>query len=382
MTADQPEALTRPERLNCLRLIRSDRIGPIIYRQLLSRFGSAGAALEALPDLARRGGRQRPLRICSQADAERELAAWEALGTRLIALGEPEYPVPLAAVEDAPPLLGTLGDPALLQRPSVGVVGARNASANGRRLASELAAGLGAAGFVVTSGLARGIDAAAHRGALESGTIAAVAGGVDVVYPQENRDLQQAIAGGGLIVSEMPPGTKPQARHFPRRNRLISGLSLGVLVVEAALRSGSLITARMALEQGREVFAVPGSPLDPRARGSNDLIRQGATLVESADDVNEVLSGLLSRPLAARQPDARSPIPPENPPVSEVDSARGHLEELLGPQAVTVDELIRQCQLSPPVATMALLEMELAGRIERHPGNRVALRYQGRQESD
>jgi DNA processing protein len=289
MTATDTRELSSAERLAWLRLIRSENIGPVNFRRLLARFGTAEAAIAALPDLVRRGGRSRPIKLYPREAAESELSALETLGGRLIAVIEPDYPPALAALEDAPPVISALGDLGLLQRKSVAVVGARNASANGRRLARDLAAGLGTAGFVVTSGMARGIDAAAHVGALETGTVAVVAGGLDVVYPPENEALYGEILARGLLVSEMPPATVPQAGHFPRRNRLISGMSLGVLVVEAARRSGSLITARYALEQGREVLAVPGSPLDPRARGCNDLLRQGAVLVE----------------LAARSPGAR-----------------------------------------------------------------------------
>jgi DNA processing protein len=292
MTATDTRELSSAERLAWLRLIRSENIGPVNFRRLLARFGTAEAAIAALPDLVRRGGRSRPIKLYPREAAESELSALETLGGRLIAVIEPDYPPALAALEDAPPVISALGDLGLLQRKSVAVVGARNASANGRRLARDLAAGLGTAGFVVTSGMARGIDAAAHVGALETGTVAVVAGGLDVVYPPENEALYGEILARGLLVSEMPPATVPQAGHFPRRNRLISGMSLGVLVVEAARRSGSLITARYALEQGREVLAVPGSPLDPRARGCNDLLRQGAVLVESAEDVVEALEGM------------------------------------------------------------------------------------------
>ena len=261
----------------------------------------------------------------------------------------------------------------MLAGKAVAIVGARNASANGRRLARELAAGLGAADFVVVSGLARGIDAAAHAGALESGTIAVLAGGIDVVYPQENQELYDSIARQGLLVSEIALGTQPQASHFPRRNRLISGLSLGAVVVEAAPRSGSLITARQAADQGREVFAVPGSPLDPRARGCNGLIRQGATLVESADDVIESLAGMLKPPMAEPPERDFGPGKPPEPPESDLAACRAIMDDLLSPTPVPVDELIRECQFSPAVVQTVLLELELAGRIERHPGNRVAL---------
>ncbi len=371
------QALARTEKLARHRLARSENVGPVTFRQLLGVYGSGQAALEALPELARRGGRKRAIRLCPAGEAQRELERFEACGARLLVLGETGYPERLAAIEDAPPVIGLLGHHHLLERPTVGMVGARNASANGRRLARKLAADLGAAGFLVVSGLARGIDAAAHQGALESGTLAVVAGGIDVVYPEENRGIYEDIVDRGLVLSEMPPGTVPQARHFPRRNRLISGLSLGVLVVEATLRSGSLITARLAGEQGREVFAVPGSPLDPRARGCNRLLRDGAGLVERAEDVIEVLNRMLRSPL--REP-PRQPFPGPGyqpdllaPDDAALEAARRSLQELLGPDPVTVDELARTSGLAQPMLQQVLLELELAGRLERHPGQKVSL---------
>ncbi len=370
---DAPNApLSRAERLDWLRLIRSERVGPITFRQLLARFGTASAALEALPELARRGGRTRALKIGPKADAEAELEALEALGAQAIALTEPAYPVALAALDDAPPILGVLGHTHLLERNCVALVGARNASANGRRLARQIAAELGQAGWIVASGLARGIDASAHEGALNTGTVAVVAGGLDVVYPEENTALYEAIKAVGAIISEIPLGTVPQARHFPRRNRLISGLSLGTAVVEAAPRSGSLITARFAGEQGREVFAVPGSPLDPRARGCNHLIREGATLIESAADIIEALTALSSTRAMERKAPEFLAGAADSLDETDLSSARRAVEELLGPTPVAVDELRRQCQVSPALVSMVLLELELAGRIDRHPGNRVA----------
>ncbi len=364
--------LSRAERLDWLRLIRSERVGPVTFRQLLARFGSASAALEALPGLARRGGRKGPLKICPKADAEAEMEALEALGARAVVLSEPAYPTALTAIDDAPPILGVLGHGHILERKCVAMVGARNASANGRRLARQIAAELGQAGWLVASGLARGIDAAAHEGALDSGTVAVVAGGLDVIYPKENAALYDAIKAVGAIVSEMPLGTVPQARHFPRRNRLISGLSLGTVVVEAAPRSGSLITARFAGEQGREVFAVPGSPLDPRARGCNHLIREGATLIESAADIIEALSALGGPHAMERKAPEFLSGAANSLDDADLSLARREIEDLLGPTPVAVDELLRQCQVSPPLVSMVLLELELAGRIDRHPGNRVA----------
>jgi len=366
-------ALSPRERLDRLRLARSENVGPITFRRLIERFGSAGAALEALPNLARQGGRRGPVRLCPEADAQREAEAVERLGARLLVLGDDVYPASLSAIADPPPVLSVLGDTALLSRPSVAIVGARNASAAGRRFARTLAEEIGQAGFVVVSGLARGIDTAAHEGALATGTVAVVAGGVDVVYPEENRTLHGRIASQGAIVAEMPPGTEPIAALFPRRNRTISGLALGTVVVEAALRSGSLITARQALDQGREVFAVPGSPQDPRARGANDLIRQGATLVEGAGDILGVLGpasgGRRNTPVnRLNQKEYFSDAGP-----SDMNELRTKILILLSPTPVAVDEIVRQCQLSPATVALVLLELELAGRLERHPGNQVSI---------
>lgn len=362
--------LSESERLDRLRLIRSENVGPITYGHLLRRFGTARAALDALPQLARRGGRNGSLRLCSAAEAERELEALRRVSGRLLVRDEPAYPAALAAIDDAPPVIGVLGDAALMNRKCVAVVGARNASANGRRLAEDIARDLGAAGFVVVSGMARGIDSAAHRGSLASGTVAVMAGGIDVVYPPENQDLYRAILDQGVVLAESPPGTVPREKHFPRRNRLVSGLSLGVLVIEAALQSGSLITARMALEQGREVLAVPGSPLDPRSRGSNNLIRQGAILAESAADVIAALSGMIG-PEPGPKPESDLQLS-DTTQEFPTDAAIAVVEELLGPEPVAVDELVRQCHLSPAALRAVLLDLELAGRLERHPGNRVS----------
>lgn len=367
-------ALSEAERRDWLRLIRTDHVGPMTFRALLARFGTAARALAALPDLSRQGGRGRPLSPWPAEAAEREMAALARLGGRFVALGEPDYPAALAALEDAPPLLALHGHGGLLGRRAVALVGARNASANGRRFAERLARDLGAAGLVVVSGLARGIDTAAHLGALEAGTVAVVAGGVDVAYPPENADLQRRIAETGAVVAESALGTQPQARHFPRRNRLISGLALGVVVVEAAPRSGSLITARLAAEQGREVMAVPGSPLDPRAQGCNGLIRGGATLVQSAEEVLEALAGLAG-PTGTAEPqgDLFAAAPADPPGEDLLAAARATVLQALSPVATPVDELLRDCQLSAPVLFTILLELELAGRLERQPGNRVAL---------
>jgi DNA processing protein len=367
-------SLNPQERLDWLRLIRSENVGPVTFYQLLQRYGSASAALAALPDLARHGGRS-SFKPWPRAEAERELGALARAGARLIAWGEAEYPPLLAQLEDAPPLISVLGDIQLLSRRTVAIVGARNASAAGQRFAREIAWDLGRNGFLVVSGLARGIDAAAHGGALDTGTAAVVGGGADIVYPEENRRLYDEIVTRGVVIAEMPIGTVPQARHFPRRNRVISGMSLGVLVIEAALKSGSLITARFAAEQGRDVFAVPGSPLDPRCRGTNDLIRHGATLVESVEDILSVIGPRSGPGLAEDRrhrfgPGAVPSVPKDE---SELAEARDRILALLGPTAVTVDELIRGCHFSPSIVATILLEFELAGRLERHPGNRVSL---------
>ena len=308
------QRLDDAERRDRLRLIRSENVGPITFRRLLDRYGTAATALRELPELARRGGRRRTVRICSAGEADAEMAACATLGARLIVFGDPEYPPQLAAVEDAPATLAVIGNAPLLGQPAIAVVGSRNASLNGRTLAHGLAGDLAAHGFVIVSGLARGIDAEAHRGGLATGTVGVLAGGVDVCYPRENAELYAAVREQGALVSEAPPGMAPQARHFPKRNRVISGLSRGVLVVEANLRSGSLITARMALEQGREVFSVPGSPLDPRARGCNDLIRQGAALTETAADVLAVLGP----PFAPR-----ATVSPQRPGAADRRDGRG-----------------------------------------------------------
>jgi DNA processing protein len=355
-----------------IRLIRSPSIGPVTFRQLLARFGTAEAALAAVPDLAARGGGKAPAMFGADA-AEREMARVEALGANYLALGQGLYPRLLVELSDAPPLLIAKGDLALLEKQAVGIVGARNASAAACRFARGLAHDLGREGIAVVSGLARGIDAAAHDGALESGTIGVVAGGIDVFYPPENEARQAAMFEQGLVIAEMPPGTEPRARHFPYRNRIIAGLTLGTVVVEAAPRSGSLITARLAAEAGREVMAVPGSPLDPRAQGCNQLIRDGATLVQSAADVLETI-----RPLDSRVRSERASFEPLVAAADEADEAdegaRRVVEELLGPSPVPVDELVRQSSLASGAVQLVLLELDLAGRLDRHAGGKVSLR--------
>lgn len=362
--------LSGAERLDWLRLWRSDNVGPITFRALLSRYGTAAAALEALPGLAKRGGR-REFKAFPGDAAERELAEVAAAGARLIALCESDYPPLLARIEDAPPLVTLKGHPALLRRPTVAIVGSRNCSANGAAFARRLAGELGKAEWTVVSGLARGIDTAAHQGSLATGTAAVIAGGIDVVYPPENRDLQGEIAARGVVVAEMQFGAEPQARSFVIRNRLISGLARGVVLIEAGAKSGALHTARFAAEQGREVMAAPGSPLDPRSKGCNALIREGATLIEEAGQILEALSGLRrldDPPLAL---DLSGP-PALSPGETELAKARIRIREKLSFEPVEVDELLRQCQITAPVALTVLLELELAGRIRRHAGGRVA----------
>ncbi|MBS0638387.1 MAG: DNA-protecting protein DprA [Proteobacteria bacterium] len=337
----------------------------------MERYRTVAEALQAVPLLARAGGRDRPPSIPAAEEAAREIAATRKAGGRLVFLGDADYPPLLALTEDAPPCLAIAGDPALVQAGCVAVVGGRNASANGQRMAETLAAEL-AVTIPVASGMARGIDTAAHRGAMTTGrTVAVIAGGLDQPYPPENADLQQRIAATGLVVTEAPAGTTPQARHFPRRNRIIAGLSLGVVVVEAAQRSGSLITARLAQEAGREVFAVPGSPLDPRARGGNDLIRQGAILVECAADI---LENLPAAPVPLKPRLALAEVPEVVPqPAEFAANPAVSVLALLSADSTTIDDLVRRCHLPHAAAMAVLLELELAGRIEMLPGNRVAL---------
>jgi DNA processing protein len=358
--------MTEAERLAWLRLARTQTIGPVTFASLIARFGSAARALAEVPRLAQRGGNE--IRLHSDADARRELDAIARLGARLLCAGEAGFPRGLAALEAPPPVVIVRGDTALLGREMIGVVGARNASALGRKFAGTLARELGEAKLVVVSGLARGIDTAAHEAALATGTCAVMAGGVDVVYPPENGALYERIVREGIVVSEMPLGLGPQARHFPRRNRIISGLARGVVVVEAAEGSGSLITANYALEQNREIFAVPGSPLDPRAKGTNRLIRDGATLTETAEDVLQVLRPMLGRGFA--EPPAPDAVRPDLE--SEADRHRRRIEDALGPAPTDIDELIRQTGAPADIILTVLLELELAGRVARYPGNKVA----------
>ena len=364
--------LNDEQRLDWLRLIRSNNVGPRTFRILINHYGGARAALAAVPDLARRGGASGPARICPREDAERELAASRTRGISFVALGEPDYPARLQMIDDAPPLLAVRGKHEILARPLVAIVGSRNASAAGVKVAERLARDLGAAEFGIVSGLARGIDAAAHRASLTTGTVAVLAGGHDRIYPAEHEDLLESILEDGAAISEMPLTWEPRARDFPRRNRLISGLALGVVIVEAAKRSGSLITARLAGEQGREVFAVPGSPLDPRAEGTNGLLKQGAMLVTEAADVITVLEPILGRgvDLPAQEPERDTSGPLDNEP-REDDRTR--IINLLGPTPVAIDDLVRLSRTSPAIVRTVLLELEIAGRLERHGGGLVSL---------
>jgi len=362
--------LTEAERIDRLRLIRSDNVGPRTFRSLIAHCGSARAALERLPELARRGGAGGRFGIFGEQDARAELAASQKLGVSLLASEENGYPQRLATLDDAPPLLAVRGASETLMRPMIAIVGSRNASAAGLKFAGQLARELSDAGFVVISGLARGVDQAAHRASISGGTVAVLAGGHDRIYPPEHESLLAAIIEAkGAAISEMPLGHEPRARDFPRRNRLISGASLGVVVIEAAHRSGSLITARMAAEQGREVFAVPGSPLDPRAAGTNDLIKQGATLVTGASDVIDAVEPIMARPpsFPLDEPDGE-PLQ-QDPGTSD----RARITALLGPSPVSIDDLIRLADTSPAVVRTVLLELELAGKLERHGGGMVSL---------
>ncbi|WP_339774327.1 DNA-processing protein DprA [uncultured Thalassospira sp.] len=425
----QPSRLPQSERLARVRLARSSQIGPVTFRRLLEQFGAARTALDALPDIARKSGVKRPIVIATRQDTIAEIESALALSAKPVIWGDPEYPPALAAIEDAPPYFYVLGDAGLLTRPTIGIVGARNASLGGCQFARRLARELAQAGYSVVSGLARGIDGAAHQGALDAAahgtgtTIAVVAGGVDVIYPREHADLHGRIAQSGCIISEMPPGLKPQARHFPRRNRIISGVSQGIVVIEAGRNSGSLITARMAAEQGRDVFAVPGSPTDPRAAGPNSLIRDGAVLCDSIDAILNVIGQApairqFDAPIHTFNNDTR-PAPATNTAYnldaildsllrdqalenttntddadkiaanpaqtgglarissSESNTSNGNdpaqtLFDLLSAAPIAIDSLIRASKLPASTISTLLIELELSGRVERHPGNRVS----------
>jgi len=359
------------QRLAWLRLLRSENVGPATFRELINRFGSAEAALEMLPELAARGGARKRIVVASSEDAEREIALAARFGAEFIAVGEPAYPPLMRRMDQPPPLIAVKGRLDIAQRPTIAIVGARNASLAGIKMAQTLARELGEAGYAVASGLARGIDAAAHKASLNNGTIAVLAGGLDRPYPPENDALYAEIAQKGVVLSEMPFGWSPRARDFPRRNRIVAGLSYGLIVVEAAHRSGSLISARLAADMGRLVFAVPGPPLDPRAAGTNQLLKQGVTLVTETADVLTEIAPLIGAPLPGierlEEPEIYTAAPPPS------DSDRDRIIEALGPAPVGVDELIRHTGLHPAQVFTVLLELDLAGRLERHSGGTVSL---------
>ncbi|KQZ97092.1 DNA processing protein DprA [Rhizobium sp. Root564] len=369
-------ALTEKQKLSWLRLIRSDNIGPVTFRDLINHFGSAEAALDALPDLSRRGGAARSPRIATLAQAEREMETATRFGARFVGIGEPDYPPALREIDGAPPLIAMKGSIATVVRPSLGIVGSRNASINGAKFAAMLARQCGQAGYTIASGLARGIDAAAHAASLSTGTVAMLAGGLDKPYPPENfRLLDDIYANGGATISEMPFGWEPRARDFPRRNRLIAGVSLGVLIVEAAERSGSLITARLAGDFGRLVFAVPGSPLDSRCHGTNRLIKDGATLVTEAADILDALSPMMEPRLdlqhVVREGTGDQPISQTGDRAG--DKERAILAEALGPSPVETDDIIRHTGLPAATVYLLLLELDIAGKLNRHSGGRISM---------
>jgi DNA processing protein len=371
MNAPAAPRLSDRQRLSWLRLIRTDNVGPATFRDLINRFGSADNAIAMLPELTLSGGGMRPVRVPSPAEAEAEMELAARAGARFVAIGEADYPPMLRRMDLPPPLVAIKGEAAVFTVPPVAIVGARNASLAGIRMAQSLAGELGREGYAVVSGLARGIDTAAHRGSLATGTIAVLAGGLDLPYPPENVELYHEIAAtGGAVISEMPFGWEPRARDFPRRNRIIAGLAYGLLVVEAAKRSGSLISARLAGEMGRLVFAVPGSPLDPRAAGANGLLKDGAILVTEAKDVLDHLAPLVGAPPPPSDfdepPDFSSAVPPG-------DADRDKVLEALSPVPTAIDEIIRHTGLHPAQVFMVLLELDLAGRLERHPGGKVSL---------
>ena len=395
--------LTDQQRFDWLRLVRSENVGPRTFRALITNCGGVGAALKALPELARRGGAKRPIRVATVEEVEKELIAARKLGVRFVALGEPDYPPALQEIDSAPPVLALRGAAEALRKAAVAIVGSRNASAAGLTFAERLARGLGQAGYVIVSGLARGIDQRAHVASLETGAVGVLAGGHGKPYPSEAVPLMERMVESGAILSEMPIEWEPRGRDFPRRNRIVSGLALGVVVVEAARGSGSLITARFALEQNRQVFAVPGSPLDPRAQGTNDLLKQGASICTDADDVLTALEPVRSSDLTAMREASGEPgeplwgeqalygVDPQSTPRTragdefddasgapyrtgdEAEAARERIVALLGPSPITLDELARAAEASARTVRVALLELELAGRVE-YSADRVALR--------
>ncbi len=384
--APLPQApLNDAQRLACLRLIRSANVGPVTFRELINRYGGAQQALDALPDLYSRHGGRHKYGLCPRSRAEAELEAAARCGAHPVFTIEPGYPPALAQIEAPPPLLYAIGDLALLARPAVAIVGSRRASASGLQLTRQFAGELGRAGLVIASGLARGVDGAAHKAALETGTIAVVAGGADVIYPPEHEDLHRQIGATGCVISEMPPGFRPRGKDFPRRNRIIAGISIGVLVVEAARRSGTLITARLAGELGREVFAVPGHPLDPRAEGTNHLLKTGATLTTCANDIIELINPLLKSSPGfntpedlGRQGHLLEPAtvmepPPRAQPLPVEDDHRSLVLDVLGPAPTTIDEIARAAELPIQIVQTIVMELDLSGQIERHGQQLVSL---------
>jgi DNA processing protein len=372
--------LSDEQRLNWLRLIRSENVGPATFRDLINHFGSAAAALDALPQLAERGGSAARIRIATRESAQAEIDAASRIGARFVGVGEPDYPRLLRGLDHPPPLLCLRGRIEVAAPAFTAIVGSRNASISGMKLAARFATELGAKGHIVVSGLARGIDSAAHRAALDTGTIAVFAGGIDCPFPEDHSRLaEDIVAAGGALVSEMPFGWKPRHIDFPRRNRIIAGLSLGVIVVEAAKRSGSLITARLANDNGRFVFAVPGSPMDPRAAGTNQLIKQGAILMTGPEDVQETYA-----PVGGEEPQLPFDLSEDSgddsdnavPPVTDADETlRQRIVSMLGPTPVEIDDIVRYSGASAGEVQLLLLELDLAGRLERHPGGRVSLTF-------
>lgn len=365
------EGLSDVEKIARLRLYRSENVGPITFHQLLNHYRTAAEALRMLPELAKQGGRKSVLKIFPEAMAHKELALHQKNGATLVVWGEPTYPKTLHSIPDASPVLSMKGNPALLEKETIAIVGARNCSLIGKKLAMSYAQELGEKGYTIASGLARGIDTSAHQGALPTGTLAVIAGGIDQIYPSENQKLYEQLYEIGLVIAEAPFGMEPQANLFPRRNRLISGLSLGVIVIEAAFQSGSLITARYANEQGKEVFVVPGSPLDPRYKGSNHLLKQGANLITSSYDVIDILE----KPYAFQDCSEERPVVEE---ALEHDNSVNHelhttILGFLSPTAISLDELIRVCRVSSMQVQGIILQLELAGKVIRHPGNAVSL---------
>ncbi len=361
--------------LDWLTLARSENIGPITFHHLLKKFGSVQKALEVLPRLAAQGGLKRPLKIAPRSEVEKEIEATRAYGAQIITLESPLYPPLLRHIDSAPPVITVKGHLDLLHHPLFAIVGARNASAMGKKMAHKLSSDLGKQGWGIASGLARGIDTAAHQASLQTGTIAVLAGGIDNIYPQENESLYTKIAQDGVLVAESPFGTQPHATLFPRRNRIISGVSRGVLVVEAALKSGSLTTARYALEQGRDVFAIPGHPLDPRANGCNKLIKNGAILTETLEDITSEISP--GKPLCLSPLEITLEEPSSS---ASLEMIRKIIYENLSIVPINVDEVIRECQLQASDVWIVLLEMEIAGRLERHFGGKVSLKEEWKSE--